>query len=106
MVNLTPNRGKVVNTPNTKDEFINGAAAENSSNHSNLSLEEQRMLTPRGQLIHTYHDDEKVPRTYRIRKKYVIAIGEQAKNETDIRAKKKVTETDILDRIFKNYFNF
>ena len=71
MVKLTQNRGKVIVS---KEEFINGASAE-SSGYSSLSLEEQRMTAPRGQLIHTYTDNEKVPRTYRRRKKYIIAIA-------------------------------
>jgi hypothetical protein len=105
MPKLVPNRGKAISS---KEEFINGGSDDNSNltNSTTLSIQEQRMITPRGQLIHTYDDDEKVARTYRIRKKYIIAIAEQARNETDIRAKKKVTETDILDRIFEKYFNF
>lgn len=103
MVKLTPNRGKVLMSK--KDEFLNGADDSNQ-NHADLSLEEKRMMAPRGQLIHTYDDEEKVPRTYRIRKKYVIAIAEQAREETDVRAKKKVTETDIIDRIFREFFKF
>ncbi len=99
MPKLVPNRGKL-----SKDEFINGAEENNNNEPNNLSLDEKRIMAPRGQLIHTYNDDEKVARTYRIRKKYIMAIAEKARNDTDIRARKKVTETDVLDQIFKEYF--
>lgn len=101
MPKLVPNRGKAIKS---KEEFINGGSDDNSSQNT-LSKEEQRMIAPRGQLIHTYDDEEKVARTYRIRKKYIIAIAELAREETDIRSKKKVTETDIIDRIFEQYFS-
>lgn len=102
MPRLVPNRGKV--TINSREDFINAGSDDNKNSESDLSIEDKRMMAPRGQLIHTYDDDEKVARTYRIKKKYIIAIAELARNETDVRSKKKVTETDILDRIFSQFF--